>query len=121
MTLQLTLDIPPGTNNLYTDGRNGRRILTSVARDYKERTTLIAHIVALSANWRYQRGQRLAVTISLYFKDNRRRDIANCEKAVIDAISEALGFDDCVIDRLTLERAGIDKARPRCEVAIRAI
>lgn len=38
-----------------------------------------------------------------------------------DALSEALGFDDCCVDRLLVERVGYDAAQPRCEVVIEVL
>jgi len=116
-SLTVTLPIPPSTNNLYTNGR-GRRVLTTEARNYK---TLAAYQVKQANDtigWHYTPKARLRVELKLFFADNRRRDIANCEKLPVDAVAETLGFDDCVIDKLTIERAGIDKANPRCELTV---
>lgn len=48
---------------------------------------------------------RLAVTIDAYPPDNRRRDIDNLPKSVLDALQHAGVFDDdAQVDRLTVER-----------------
>lgn len=120
--LHITLDLPPTTNNAYTNGRgHGRRVLTGDARAFKEAAALIARRAAAHAGWQYQPGQRLAVSLRLHFPTNRRCDIANREKLPIDAIAEALGFDDSAIDDLHLQRGPVDKERPRCEVEVRVL
>lgn len=118
----ITLDLPPTTNNAYTNGRgHGRRVLTADARAFKATAALIARNSAALLNWQYQPGQRLAVCIRLHFPNNHRCDLANREKLPIDAIAEALGFDDTVIDDLRLQRGAVDKSHPRCEIELRVI
>lgn len=36
-------------------------------------------------------------------------------------VSEALAFDDCTVDRVLVERAGVDKLNPRCEVTLEVL
>lgn len=115
-TLTLTLPIPPGTNNLYATV-HGHRVLSSEGRAYKARASRLAIAEALVSRWRYPVGGRLTVAVRLWFADRRRRDIDNI-KALIDSIAEGLRFDDCMIDRLEIERAGVDKERPRAEVTL---
>jgi len=119
MILHLVAHLPPTTNNAYTNG-NGhhRRVLTAEARAYKVQTALIARNAAALSGWRYGIGQRLEVLITLHFPDHRRCDLANREKLLIDALSEALGFDDVVIDDLHLVRGAVDRDNPRCVVTI---
>jgi len=62
----------------------------------------------------------LALTMRLMFSNNRRQDIDNRIKAGLDAIALALRFDDCRIARITIERVGVDRGRPWCELIIEA-
>lgn len=118
--LTLILPVPPSLNNAYFNvkGKRGGRVLTDEARDFKGRVVMLAYGHALMQHWRYLKGARLAVELALWFPNRQRRDIANCEKLVTDALAEALSFDDTVIDRLLIERKGVDKANPRCVVTL---
>ena len=61
---------------------------------------------------------RLYVTITAYQPDNRRRDLDNLPKAILDALQHAGVYeDDSQIDELRIGR-GLDKESPRVEVAI---
>lgn len=120
MILHLTLQLPPTTNHAYATVR-GRRVLSADGRAYKASMAQLARHAAAQHGWCYSAGQRLAVRLRLHFPDNRRCDIANREKLAVDALAEALGFDDAMIDELLLQRGACDKAHPRCEVELRAI
>lgn len=114
-TVFLTIPVPPSLNNAYLSGKHGRRVLTAEGRSYKE---LVGHMVkALGIELAGKERFELAFTV--WFPNNRRRDISNIVKLPEDAISEALGFDDCCVDQIYIRRAGIDRAQPRCEVELR--
>lgn len=115
--IALTTPLPPSLNNCYTNGRgHGRRVLTQQGRTYKaEITKLLLGRQPLPA------GARVGLSLRLWFKTKQRRDISNCVKLLEDALAEALGFDDCNVDRLHVERAGYDAAQPRCEVVIEVL
>jgi Holliday junction resolvase RusA-like endonuclease len=115
--LTLTAPIPPSLNNAYTNGRgHGRRVLTKEGRDYKEYVAS-----SLLGTQPLPDGARIGLAIQLWFPTKRRRDISNWVKLLEDALSEALGFDDCAVDRLLVERVGYDATRPRCEVTIEVL
>jgi crossover junction endodeoxyribonuclease RusA len=117
--LRLVVPPPPSTNNLYTRGQgHGRRVLTDVARAYKDEVALLAIVASRAIQWRYSKGERLAFSLVLHFPNRRRRDLDNSLKAVLDSLAAALGFDDSCIDRITVERGEPDKARPRGEVML---
>lgn len=115
--LTIETEIPPSTNNAYVNSSRGR-VLSAVARAFKDATGWQALILARQLRWRYQQGHRIGIKIDLYFKDDRRRDIDNCAKLVIDAIAQALGFDDCIVDDLHIRRRPPDKQNPRCVVKV---
>jgi Holliday junction resolvase RusA-like endonuclease len=113
--VQLFVPIPPSVNNAYTQGRgHGRRVLTAEARAYK--ADVITQARTAYPHW--QPGEHLALTLRLYFKDKRRRDITNTIKLLEDALAEAFGFDDCRVDDIRITRAGIDAEAPRCWVVL---
>jgi Holliday junction resolvase RusA-like endonuclease len=125
-SLRLTVPVPPSLNNAYTNGKgHGRRVLSKEGRDYKATIAQLllcrAHPVGgfeLAIN---QPKPRIGMHIKLWFATRQRRDISNCVKLLEDALSEGLGFDDCAVDKLYVERAGYDAAQPRCEVVIEVL
>ncbi len=117
MCLTFITALPPSVNSLYATVK-GRRVLSKAGREYKD--SVGRQIMAENGAQRFTvaSGDRLALTIRLYFPDKRRADISNRVKVLEDALSEALHFDDCRVDRLLVVRAGIDKHEPRCEVRL---
>lgn len=125
-TLTLTVPIPPSLNNAYTNGRgHGRRVLTGEGRDYKDAVASILLYKAQPSNGFEtaigRPGARIGLTFRLWFPTRRRRDISNCVKLIEDALAETIGFDDCAVDRVLVERAGYDAAQPRCEVIVEVL
>ena len=125
-TLTLIAPIPPSLNNAYTNGRgHGRRVLTKEGRDYKATVAQILLCKAQPSNGFElaisKPERRIGLALRLWFRTRQRRDISNCVKLLEDALAEQLGFDDCAVDRLIVERAGFDAARPRCEVTIEVV
>lgn len=124
--LELTVPIPPSVNNCYTRGRgHGKRVLTKQGREYKATVAQLllcrarpsgGFELAIGAP-----GARIGLSLRLYFPNRQRRDISNCVKLIEDALAETIGFNDCAVDRLLVERAGYDPVRPRCEVLIEVL
>lgn len=105
-TITATLPYPPTTNSAYAVQR-GRLVKTSEARAYAQDVT---ERLFEQSTWRkFKRSltgrERFSVVIVVYPPDGLRRDIANVEKLVTDAIFKFIGADDTRIDRLLLERA----------------
>lgn len=103
--MTLTLPWPPTTNQLHTvAGR--RKILSSRGRQYR------ANALAAIIEQRPPKlgSARLKVTLTLNPPDRRKRDLANFEKAAIDALAFAGVFqDDSQIDDLRLVRGEVGK------------
>lgn len=98
----LSLPYPPSANNMYPTGRNGRRFLSDNGKSYH--AEVHARVIEQLRSYPRLAG-RLAVTIALNPPDKRRRDIANCEKAINDALTKAnVWLDDCQIDELHIIR-----------------
>jgi Holliday junction resolvase RusA-like endonuclease len=115
--IALTTPLPPSLNNVYTNGRgHGRRVLTSEGRNYKAEVAKL-----LLGRQPLPSGARIGLSLRFWFKNKQRTDISNRVKLLEDALSEALGFDDCCVDRLLVERVGYDKAQPRCDVVIEVL
>lgn len=87
-------------------GHRGKRMFLS------EETKMFRYMVDVElhlARWRHGfKGTydgRVALKLSFYAPDNRRRDIANLEKQICDAFTASgVWLDDSQIDKLTLER-----------------
>lgn len=120
--MTLTLPYPPSTNHAYTVA-NGRKIKSATARAYANEVAwrVADHVRTGEQPPQDFATERLDVHIDVSPPDARRRDIANIEKLVIDAVAHQLGFDDSQIDVLTLRRATIDRTNPRVVVTIEAI
>lgn len=103
---------PPSTNTLYVEVR-GRRIMSAKGKQIKE-----------GYQWEMKSQYKgkpitsaIGVVVEFYFKDNRRRDIDNFNKATLDAGTGILWKDDSQIQELTL-RKFIDKKNPRVDIFI---
>ena len=128
--LFILVDIPPTVNHLYYDiayKKRGtskyrcRRRLTDQGRDYKTAVGWTIKGKAQEFGWEYESGDRIRITLDLTFGDNRRRDITNCIKVIEDAVSEALDFDDRVVDEFLVRRVGVEKGNPFAKVSIEKI
>lgn len=87
-------------------GRKGS--VTFLSRETKEFRFCIDVELHL-ARWRHGfKGTydgRVALKLSFYAPDNRRRDISNLEKQICDSFTQSgVWLDDSQIDKLTLER-----------------
>lgn len=100
----IVLPWPPSINR-YWRSVNGRNILSKAGRDYRKDglKVLAAHSAGEKTRWPY--AGRLSVTITVWPPDQRRRDIDNMPKAVLDLLTHGGVYgDDSQIDRLVIER-----------------
>lgn len=109
----IILPYPPTVNTYWR--RSGRNIHIS-KRGRKYRQAVIDAIEPLSIE---MMTGRLAVAVMAYMPDKRRRDIDNILKSLLDSMNHAGVFeDDEQIDRLLVQRCGIDKPG-RVEVLVK--
>ena len=110
----LTLPWPPSVNHYWRNFR-GRIVIGAKGRAYRQ--AVIASVIEQGVP-RDRISCRLAVNIDAYPPDNRRRDIDNINKALLDAIVAAEVIeDDGLIDALSIIR--LDPAKDgRVEVRI---
>lgn len=113
----LVLPWPPTTNNLYSTVR-GHRVKSKRGRAYEE---TVGVLVGQQAKpWPLKGPYR--VTITLYAPSGTGRyDVANREKAAVDALFHAIEQDDSLIDDLRLVRGPVDWVHPRAEVLIEEV
>lgn len=116
----VTLAVPPSLNNAYKNVKRGR-VLTKEAKEYKDAAKEAVTRAAQFHKFACPSDARFALSLRLYFSSNHRRDVSNCAKLPEDALSEVLGFDDCRVDRLVVERGEIDKQNPRCEITLEVL
>lgn len=109
--VELVLPVPPSLNAYYRHDR-GRTHINGAGRAYRSLlSTLCSGRPAL-------RG-RLAVDVELWPPDNRRRDLDNTLKCLLDGLAIAGVFvDDGQIDDLRVRRKPVDKLAPRVVVRI---
>lgn len=94
------LDYPPSVNKYWRSWR-GHVVLSGDGKRYRSAAAEYARASPLTG--------RLAVSLQLTMPDNRKRDIDNTAKAVLDAIGHAgIWLDDSQVDRLLIERLGIE-------------
>lgn len=117
----ISVPIPPSVNHMYKPNRHGRgrRLLTDEAAAYKAEVALKAANAAQLQGERVA-GQRVAVHVSLYGFDYTR-DIDNVSKALLDGLSDGLGFDDRYVEALNIARMPSDGEAPHCWVVIDAL
>ncbi|MBX3325324.1 MAG: RusA family crossover junction endodeoxyribonuclease [Nitrospira sp.] len=119
--LTLTLPVPPSINHQYATV-NGRRLLSSKGRAYKEEVAQQVWVVL--AQSLYARAFRdrlrsgpLALSIQFFFATSLRRDLDGGLKIAQDAVCEGLGVNDNRITETHLYKH-VDKTNPRIEVSL---
>ena len=119
MVVSFTLPVPPSVNKA-TAVVNGRKIKAKDCRIYeKDIHALVTAQMGVIGQSAFDKKQRLEVAYFYYFADNRRRDIANYEKVLTDALQKAGVFhDDSQIDCMYLERMPSFSSQSYVEVFI---
>lgn len=101
----LQLPLPPSVNS-YWGFHGSKRFLTPRAKEFKWRVHKAFYDSRLPP---FQASDRLAITISLHFKDKRTNDLDNRVKSLLDALTQAKVFpDDSQIDKLHVCRGQPD-------------
>lgn len=104
MEITLTLPFPPTQNHLYKHTRAGHHYLTEKGRVYYAQ---VNHLV-LAQEIAFGDLEKLDVSILVHAPDNRRRDLDNMLKAILDSLTKAcLWADDSQIDRLSITRGSV--------------
>jgi crossover junction endodeoxyribonuclease RusA len=100
--LSLRLPYPPSVNHIWR--RVGpRTVISREGRRY--RTDVCAALAAMRVA---RMDGRLAVRVTVCPPDNRRRDLDNVQKALLDALAKGGAYgDDSQIDRLEVDRGPV--------------
>ena len=121
--IDVDLPLPPSVNRAYATTRSGRRLLTSEGKLYKQSVRdIIGQRYSVVTPELTHLGQKpLSLSVKIYTRvenkgwsdgkvKNRykRVDISNRVKLLEDALFEALGVDDCLVFKLTVEKIDSD-------------
>jgi crossover junction endodeoxyribonuclease RusA len=99
----LSLPWPPSMNH-YWRNFNGRAIISREGREFRKR------VMAWLFGWKQPLTGRLSVRIDVNPPDNRRRDLDNLLKPMLDALQHAGVYeDDSQIDSLTITRRAVHR------------
>lgn len=101
MSYKFVLPLRPPSVNTYWRKWQNRMVISKAGREFK-RTAREKLIEAFCEDKPY--ACPLKLKISLYFKDNRKRDIDNYCKGILDSMTGIVYEDDSQIDKLTLEK-----------------
>jgi crossover junction endodeoxyribonuclease RusA len=111
-TIKLTLPYPPTVNH-YWGQVGSKKFLGKKGKEFREAVFLCAYNarkVALN--------ERLHMEVYLYPPDNRKRDVDNILKPLLDALEHANVYEnDSQIDKLCVTRMDVTKGGS-CEVVI---
>ena len=102
----LHLSWPPTVNNYYKQTRSGIRYLDKKVREFRETVAQEIHeqVPGLSLD------NRLFMDVKLFPPDNRKRDLDNYMKGLLDALTDSgLIEDDSLIDQLHIYRGEVRK------------
>lgn len=121
--IDVDLPFPPSVNRAYATTRGGRRLLTSEGKLYKQSVRdVIGQLYSGATPELARLGEvPLSLTVKLYTcvenkgwsegkaKNRYKRvDVSNRVKLLEDALFEALGVDDCLVFKLTVEKIDSD-------------
>ena len=103
--MTLDLPFPPSVNHYWVRNRNGSVRISNEGQAFR------LQVVAICRKQRVKPlAGRLAVVITLFPPDRRRRDLDNVLKAALDALQHGGCYaDDSQIDHLAILRSHIER------------
>lgn len=115
--ISFSLPWPPSVNHYWRSIITGRRVKVIVCKKGREYRAKVCGILGP----REPLMRKLAVLIVAYYPDNRKRDLDNLPKAILDSLTEAnVWEDDSQIEALSLYRGENEKGG-RIEIYIEVI
>lgn len=108
--VKVTLPYPPSVNNYLRFSPRGYAYTTAQAKNYKA----TAKLQALAQGLRPIDGRSIALAIDIY-RPQKRGDIDNILKVLLDSLNGVAYVDDSQIVELRIKRND-DKKNPRVEV-----
>ncbi len=108
---------PPQPKERPRTGKRGNVYTPDGTRSYEQTVRVHALRAVASCGWQREPADRYTVTLAVYFPDERRRDLDNVCKAVLDGCNGVAFADDSEVDEVHMVRA-VDRERPRIEVRV---
>jgi crossover junction endodeoxyribonuclease RusA len=94
------------------------RVLTPLARAWKEEAYYIANALAHREGWRVpEPEEKIVLEVIAFWPDGRRRDMNNTHKLLCDALEGAVYLDDKMVLVRDMDFS-VDRKRPRLEVCV---
>ena len=115
--IKLTATLPPSVNHAYYTANNGMRILTDKAKNWMEEVGFFARVEMRKQKWRYSEDEKIVMELTVYWPDNKRRDMSNLHKLLADAWEKILYKDDKMLLIRDMDFS-VDRKNPRVEVLI---
>lgn len=97
-----------------------RRFTPPKQRAYQANVRMHALAARPRGPWLPSKASRYRVDVEAYLPDERRRDLDNVAKTILDALNGVLYLDDSQVVTL-LVATHIDRAEPRVVVAVREV
>jgi Holliday junction resolvase RusA-like endonuclease len=94
-----------------------RRFTSTRQRGYQASVRMHALAARPRGPWLPTKASRYRVDVEAYLPDERRRDLDNIAKTILDALNGVLYLDDSQITTL-LVATHVDRERPRVEVRV---
>lgn len=111
--LVVSLPVPPSVNARLVRGRRGHVVLSEAARQYND------EVAALLLPYRGKIPPKTPIALEVAFTyPNRRRDLDNILKQLVDALALALEFDDAYVDTIIARKYTMSKAPPAVHVLV---
>lgn len=109
-SIRFTVPLTPPSVNHYKGTNRGRYFVTDEATAFKDAVVLFAGGQTLEA-------KRYAVTLAIYLGKQKRGDIDNFPKCVLDGLKGTVIRSDAQIRRLVID-LDRDWANPRTEIEV---
>jgi crossover junction endodeoxyribonuclease RusA len=94
-----------------------RRFTPAKQRQYQQLVRMHALAARPRGPWLPSKASRYRVDVEAYLPDERRRDLDNIAKTILDALNGVLYLDDSQVTVL-LVATHVDRERPRVEVRV---
>lgn len=102
------MPLPPSLNNAYVNRPGRGRVASDDLRHYKAAAVPLATFLAREAEFEVPPKARLRIALTFAFATRTsyaQSDIDNRVKPMLDALSQALHFNDRCVDELIVRRA----------------
>ena len=109
-SILLQLPLPPSLNHAYFNNSRGGRSAAAELAAFKKEAILSARTIAKHLGFEVG-DHRLAIHLTFWFETKKSyaaSDIDNRCKPAMDALAEAIGFNDRQVDEILLRRGAFD-------------